>query len=98
MIGINSVTIELETREKFLPERGIFTTSTISPITRIGIAAGEIWMLLDEQEWLDFSVMMDRLSEKRDVALMALGWLCREGHVRLSEKNRRVIAQLRARN
>lgn len=50
-------------------------------ITEIGIVAGEIWHYLDEHGEVAFSKMVSGLDRSRDLALMSLGWLAREGHV-----------------
>ena len=50
-------------------------------ITEIGIVAGEIWHYLDGHEEAGFSQIMTAIDRPKDVALMSLGWLAREGHV-----------------
>lgn len=50
-------------------------------ITEIGIVAGEIWHCLDEYGPSQFSVMLSKLGRPKDIVLMSLGWLAREGHV-----------------
>ena len=51
-------------------------------ITRIGLVAGDIWNYLDNHGG---SAGMDDLIRgihvERDMALMSIGWLAREGHV-----------------
>jgi len=51
-------------------------------ITKIGIVAGEIWNYLEKH---DQSAAMDEVVEgmeqDRDIILMSIGWLSREGHV-----------------
>ncbi|MFQ5952432.1 MAG: winged helix-turn-helix domain-containing protein [Candidatus Omnitrophota bacterium] len=51
-------------------------------ITQIGIVAGEIWNYLekhDKQGQLDS--MVSEVGKERDIVLMSIGWLAREGHV-----------------
>ena len=67
-------------------------------ITEIGIAAGEIWRLLDEKEEQDFSKLIKKLSGGEELALMALGWLCREGHVVFQERENELYVRLRDRS
>jgi len=55
-------------------------------ITEIGIVAGEIWHFLDEKKESTLFGMIDNIGRDRDITLMSLGWLAREGHVIL-EKN-----------
>jgi len=50
-------------------------------ITEIGIVAGEIWHYLDEHGEGVFSQLSKGIERPRDLALMSLGWLAREGHV-----------------
>ncbi len=50
-------------------------------ITEIGIVAGEIWHYLDEHGEVLFSRLMAGIERPKELALMSLGWLAREGHV-----------------
>ena len=50
-------------------------------ITEIGIAAGEIWHYLDEHGEVTLLQLCAGIEKPRDVILMSLGWLAREGHV-----------------
>ena len=51
-------------------------------ITQIGIVAGEIWNYLEKHEKVDqLENVIGELSKDRDLVLMSLGWLAREGHV-----------------
>jgi hypothetical protein len=50
-------------------------------ITEIGIVAGEIWHHLDEHGESLFSNILSGIERPRELALMSLGWLAREGHV-----------------
>lgn len=50
-------------------------------ITEIGIVAGEIWHHLDEHGSVPFSTVVAAIGRPREVALLSLGWLAREGHV-----------------
>lgn len=54
-------------------------------ITEIGIAAGEVWRYLDEHGESDFNTICSSLDKPRDIILMGLGWLAREGHVILTQ-------------
>ena len=51
-------------------------------ITRIGIMAGEIWDYLEKnkRQALMGDIISD-LKKDRDIALMSIGWLAREGHI-----------------
>ena len=52
-------------------------------IIGIGIVAGDIWHYLDEKGDIVLSDIIKGLDKPRDVILMSLGWLAREGHVSL---------------
>ena len=56
-------------------------------ITEIGIVAGEIWHFLDKNG----NAMLEELSQEtgkdRELILMSLGWLAREGHINLGNKD-----------
>jgi hypothetical protein len=50
-------------------------------ITEIGIVAGDIWHYLDQHRACLLSDLIKAIDKKKDVVLMSLGWLAREGHV-----------------
>jgi hypothetical protein len=50
-------------------------------ITEIGIVAGEIWHYLDSHGEVLLSNMVRQIDKPRELILMSLGWLAREGHV-----------------
>jgi hypothetical protein len=52
-----------------------------SMILEIGIIAGDIWHYLDEKGEVMLSRLIKAIKKPRDVVLMSLGWLAREGHV-----------------
>jgi len=54
-------------------------------ITEIGIVAGDIWHFLDEHGEVTLSILVKGIDRPRDVTLMSLGWLAREGHVILQQ-------------
>ena len=62
-------------------------------ITEIGIVAGEIWHFLDAHGEVPFVQVVAGIERPRDLALMSLGWLAREGHVivRQEGKDLRVV-------
>lgn len=53
-------------------------------ITQIGITAGIIWEFLDKNEDVELSRLIVSLDDSRDLILMSLGWLIREGYVMLA--------------
>jgi hypothetical protein len=50
-------------------------------ITEIGIVAGDIWHYLDEHKTVSLAQLAAGIDKDKDVVLMSLGWLGREGHV-----------------
>ncbi|MBI4845560.1 MAG: winged helix-turn-helix domain-containing protein [Candidatus Omnitrophica bacterium] len=50
-------------------------------IMEIGIVAGDIWHYLDEHGEANLSKLVIGIDRPREVVLMSLGWLAREGHV-----------------
>ena len=52
-------------------------------ITEIGIAAGDIWHYLDQKGSATLDQLVKGIGKPRDLLLMSLGWLGREGHVTL---------------
>ena len=50
-------------------------------ITEIGIAAGDIWHYLDEKGSATLDQLAKAIGKPRELLLMSLGWLAREGHV-----------------
>ena len=68
-------------------------------ITKIGIAAGEIWYLLEKESKLPLSTLLSRakkdMAEDEDMIYMGLGWLIREGHIILEKKKADYITRLK---
>ena len=54
-------------------------------ITEIGIVAGDIWHYLDQHKTSTLSDLVKGIDKNRNVVLMSLGWLAREGHVIMEE-------------
>jgi len=52
-------------------------------ITKIGIIAGEIWQCLDKNGKSNLAQLSKMLERPRELVLLSLGWLAREGHVHL---------------
>lgn len=57
-------------------------------ITEIGIVAGEIWHYLDKHGEVFFSQMHKGIGQPRDLVLMSVGWLAREGHVVVKDEGK----------
>jgi len=54
-------------------------------IMEIGIAAGDIWHYLEEKGPMNVKELVLGLNKSRNLVLMSLGWLAREGHVSLAD-------------
>lgn len=50
-------------------------------ITRIGIVAGEIWHILERDGKVHLEDIVKKIDSPRDMVLMSVGWLAREGHI-----------------
>ena len=55
-------------------------------ITEIGIVAGDIWHYLDQHRTSTLTELVKGTDKNRNVVLMSIGWLAREGHVILEEQ------------
>ena len=64
-------------------------------ITQIGIVAGEIWHFLDGHGEVLFSQVVSGIERSRELALMSLGWLAREGHVIVRQDGKELHVTLR---
>ena len=56
-------------------------------ITEIGIVAGEIWHYLDKKGEVLLSELLSSLSREKELVLMSVGWLAREGYIVLERKD-----------
>lgn len=54
-------------------------------ITEIGIVAGEIWQYLEKYNEATLSQIMEATGRDRDIVMMSLGWLGREGHILITK-------------
>lgn len=68
-------------------------------ITQIGFAAGDVWQYLDNHHnrATKLSQMVAKMDRPRDVILMSVGWLAREGHLVLEPKDGDYWVHLRQR-
>lgn len=64
-------------------------------ITEIGIVAGEIWHYLDVHGNSLFSRLVRGIERPKELALMSLGWLAREGHVVVQQDGQEFKVELR---
>lgn len=63
-------------------------------ITDIGIAAGDIWHYLDENGSATLDQLTRGIGKNRELVLMSLGWLAREGHITLEGPENGFLAHL----
>jgi len=61
-------------------------------IIEIGIVAGEIWRYLDEKQTASLEETVTALGRSREMVLLSVGWLAREGHVVLKDEKGYQIA------
>jgi hypothetical protein len=64
-------------------------------IIDIGIVAGEIWHYLDLHGEARFSAVIKAIGRTKELALMSLGWLAREGHVQVRREGQEFVIALR---
>ena len=63
-------------------------------ITEIGIVAGEIWHHLDDSGVATLDQLAKSLKRPKELILMSLGWLAREGHIILESSHSNFTAKL----
>ena len=64
-------------------------------ITRIGVAAGDIWDYLEKNNGeASFGEVMSGLEMDRNIVLMSIGWLAREGHILIEGEPENYILKL----
>ncbi len=56
-------------------------------ITEIGIVAGEIWSLLEKKGDVSLRNVVKMIDKPRELILMSIGWLAREGHIVLKRED-----------
>ena len=62
---------------------------------KIGQAAGQIWKILaTSKEPMTLATLPKRADVNAQLAQMALGWLAREGKIKLEEKGKTVFVSL----
>lgn len=63
-------------------------------ITEIGIAAGDIWHYLDDRGNATLDQLSRNIDKPRELLLMSLGWLAREGHITMGDSDSGYLASL----
>jgi len=65
-------------------------------ITQIGIVAGEIWNHLEKNPGTnDLEGIIKEIDKPKDLVLMSIGWLAREGHIVLEGESPSYSLKLR---
>lgn len=63
-------------------------------ITEIGIGAGDIWHFLDTHGEVTLTQLFSGIEKPKELILMSLGWLAREGHVLVRFENDEYLVTL----
>jgi hypothetical protein len=69
--------------------------ASVSPVDRIGEAAGMLWHYLDSAGTVNLSKLIEDLDVPRDLLMQAIGWLAREDKLQLVESKRRKTISLK---
>lgn len=56
-------------------------------ITQIGLVAGDIWHYLEKHDDVTLNELTRNINKPSSIILMGVGWLAREGHVIMKEKD-----------
>jgi len=64
-------------------------------ITEIGIIAGDIWHYLDEHQNCSLDDIIKEIEQRKDITLMSIGWLAREGHIIVEKEGENFKVSLR---
>jgi hypothetical protein len=67
-------------------------------ITEIGITAGDIWHYLDDNGTATLDQLHRNIGKNRELILMSLGWLAREGHITLEGPENGFLASFSPQN
>ncbi len=67
-------------------------------ITEIGITAGDIWHYLDKHESATLDQLIKGIKQPKELLLMSLGWLAREGHISLGNQASGYLSHLISRS
>ena len=70
-------------------------TDTATYISQIGETAGQIWQTLHARGTLTIPKLVKEIEAPRDIIMQALGWLAREGKIKIEEDSRTKTVSLR---
>lgn len=71
------------------------TANAACDVGQIGDTAGIIWHLLNEKGPLSMAQVVKQSGESRDLVMLALGWLAREGKIAIDGESRGRTVALR---
>jgi len=71
------------------------SSNNLSPVDRIGQAAGLVWQALNEKCPLSFTQLAKEVDAPKDLVVQAIGWLAREGKIDIQEKGRQRTVSLK---
>ena len=71
------------------------TVASGSGVEQIGITAGRVWTVLEEQGPLSMTKLVKVVGEPADTVMQALGWLAREDKICIEKEGRTRIVSLR---
>ncbi len=64
-------------------------------ITKIGLGAGDIWSYLEKSGQASFAELSGKIDRPRELLLMSIGWLAREGYVIVKKVDGDFLVKLR---
>jgi len=81
---------------KILTIRGTYAVyQEAEMITKIGLVAGDIWNYFDKHNGAgNLNDIISGVGKEKDLVLMSIGWLAREGHVVLTSGGSEYIVKL----
>lgn len=70
------------------------TVAPSSCVASIGITAGTVWSVLEENGPLSMTRLVRAVDEPKDLVMQALGWLAREDKIFIEEEGRTRVVSL----
>ena len=70
------------------------TAASSSCVANIGVTAGTIWAVLEENGPLSMTKLREIVAEPENLVMQGLGWLAREDKICIEEKGRTRVVSL----
>jgi len=70
------------------------TAAPSSCVASIGVTAGKIWAVLEENGPLSMTKLRESVAEPKDLFMQGLGWLAREDKICIEEEGRTRVVSL----